>query len=233
MRWYQKLFSRAESQGPADAAPPREQPSLLSEVSPVSPSARDQADQYLARVQEKTNRLAEEFAQGAVNRAQFISLFEHYQKERQTIERMLAVSPEDWRQAATEGKSLVIRREHSARALGFAIYENETGLPIATLGSFDLDPALMVPMLSSYREATREMFGSRLRSTQIENGRWVCFVSGEITTMIALFNTEPAAGQLRNLQDSHSFFEKANHPALTAPPIRTAELVFPQEYFLK
>jgi hypothetical protein len=232
MHWFQKIFAPSESKTPSSSETTGSESSI--DTVPTAPiHARNQGEAYLARVQEKTNRLAEEFAQGIVNRAQFISLFEHYQKERQTIERMLEISPEDWRQAATEGKSMVIRQEHSACALGFAIYENASGMPIATLGTFDLDPALMVPMLSSYREATREMFGSRLRSTQIENGRWVCFVSGQLTTMIALFNTEPAARQSHNLQDMQDYFEKANRPRLTAQPIQTDGLVFPQEYYLK
>jgi hypothetical protein len=232
MNWIQKIFPHQDSQNPASANPASSESAPPPTPAPA-PNARDQGAAYLARVQEKTNKLAEEFAQGVVNRAQFVSLFEHYQKERQTIERMLEVSPEDWRQAASEGKSMMIRQEHSARAIGFAIYENASGMPIRTLGMFDLDPALMVPMLSSYREATREMFGSRLRSTQIENGRWVCFVSAPITTMIALFNTEPAARQLHNLQDMQDFFEKANRPRLTAQPMQTEGLVFPHEYYLK
>lgn len=232
MHWFQRIFPHSNLPNSPDSEAVSSEP-FLESVPSAAPNARDQGEAYLTRVQEKTNRLAEEFASGVVNRAQFISLFEHYQKERQTIERMLTISPEDWRQAATEGKSLVIRQEHSAQALGFAIYENESGMPIATLGSFDLDPSLMVPMLSSYREATREMFGSRLRSTQIENGRWVCFVSGHLSTMISLFNTEPAARQLHTLQDMQDYFEKANHPRLIAHPIQTEGLVFPQEYYLK
>jgi hypothetical protein len=229
MPWFQKKSSQLTT--PRPATPPAAAPEPTGNS--AATNARDQADTYLSRVQEKSNRLAEEFALGIVNRTQFISLFEHYQKERQTIERMLEVSPEEWKAAATEGKSLVIRQEHSAKPLGFAIYENESGMPIATLGAFDLDSALMVPMLSSYREAAREMFGSRLRSTQIENGRWVCFVSGQFTTMISLFNIEPAARQLQNLQDMHDFFEKANRPRLAAHPLVSDGLVFPQEYYLK
>jgi hypothetical protein len=193
----------------------------------------NEAAEYLLKVQQDTNRLAEEFAQGIVNRAQFIHLFELYQLRRQAVERMLEISPESWREAANEGKSIAIRREHSATPLGFSIYENATGMPLTTLGKFDLDPALMVPMLSSYREAAREMFGSRMRSTQIENGRWLCFISGQFTTLIALYSTEPAARQLRNLEDTHLFFERANRPRLSQSPIPVDGLVFPHEYYLR
>jgi hypothetical protein len=199
---------------------------------PAGANVRTEAEAYLHRVQEKINRLAEEFSQGIVNRAQFIRLYEHYQKERQSIEHVLAVSPENWRAAASEGQSIAIRREHYAQPLGFSIYENASGMPLTTLGKFDLDPALMVPMLSSYREAAREMFGSRIRSTAIENGRWLCFVAGQLTTLIALYNTEPAARQLQFLEETHQLFERANKPRLTQVPMNIEGLVFPHEVYL-
>jgi hypothetical protein len=237
MNWLQRILSHSEPTGNASGgaiAATIPQPVVVPPP-PVNSAVnvRDQADTYLHNVQEKMNKLANEFAQGLVNRAQFVQLYEHYQREKQTIERILEISPETWRDAATEGRSISIRREHSAQALGFSIYENASGMPLTTLGKFDLDPALMVPMLSSYREATREIFGSRMRSTQIENGRWLCFVAGQFTTLIALYNTEPAARQLQILEETHLFFESANRPRLQQSPINTEGLVFPHEYYLR
>jgi hypothetical protein len=94
-------------------------------------------------------------------------------------------------------------------------------------------PSLMVAMLSSYREAAREMFASRMRSTQIEHGRWVCFVSGQITTLSALYNTEPAARQLQLMEETHLFFERANKPRLQQSPINIDGRIFPHEYYLQ
>jgi hypothetical protein len=220
---------------PAQPAPPPDlpmEPPLPVSIASGSTDVRADAEAYLHRVQEKINRLAEEFSQGIVNRAQFIRLYEHYQKERQSIEHVLAVSPDNWRAAASEGQSISIRREHYAQPLGFSIYENASGMPLTTLGKFDLDPALMVPMLSSYREAAREMFGSRIRSTAIENGRWLCFVAGQLTTLIALYNTEPAARQLQILEETHQLFERANKPRLIQVPMNIEGLVFPHEVYL-
>jgi hypothetical protein len=242
MNWLQRLISTIEPRDHQPAAPMEPQPSPLSDSLPVAapetasalpePDARSEAETYLRRVQEKINRLADEFSRGAINRTQFIRLYELYQKERQSIEYVLTISPENWRAAKTEGQSIAIRREHYARPQGFSIYENASGMPLGTLGEFDLDPSLMVPMLSSYREAAREMFGSRIRSTAIENGRWLCFIAGQFTTLIALYNNEPAERQVKILEETHLFFEQANKPRLTQNPIRTEGMVFPHEVHL-
>jgi hypothetical protein len=233
MNWLQRLFSR-----PAQQPSPVENPPASEGVPPPQPAyssvadSRDQAESHLREVQAKTNKLAEDFARGEVNRATFVHLYDHYQQQRQAIERMLEISPENWRQAVALGQSITIRQEHFAKLLGFTVYENASGMPLATLGKFDLDPALMVPMLSSFREAAREMFGSRMRSTQIENGRWVCFISGQSTTLITLYNTEPAARQLQILEETHLLFERANKPRLQQSPINVDGMVFPHEYYL-
>ena len=192
MNWLRRLLSNPERKPPKEEGNPASPPPQAIPPAGVDSSAladtRTDAERHLREVQEKTNKLAEDFARGEVNRATFVHLYQHYQQQRQAIERMLEISPEQWRQAVTQGQSIAIRREHHAKPLGFSIYENASGMPLTTLGKFDLDPALMVPMLSSYREATREIFGSRMRSTQIESGRWVCFVSGQFTTLIALYH---------------------------------------------
>ena len=111
-------------------------------------------------------------------------------------------------------------------------YENVSGMPICTLGRFEIDPALLVPMLSSYRSATREIFGAGMRSTAIEGGRWLCFVPGQFTTMLAVFSSEPAGKQLEFLDELHRLFEQANRRRLSASPLDPAKLMFPHEYYL-
>ena len=90
---------------------------------------------------------------------------------------------------------MVIRRQHGARAVGYSIYENESGMPLRTIGEFDPDPALLGPMLSSCRTATRDRFGSGTRSVETEQGNWLCVVPGEYTTMLAAFSSQPADRQ--------------------------------------
>ena len=217
----------------AASAAPNNHASSVVEPTMIA-SSRGEAQDYLGRVQEKINKLAEEFASGAINRDQFQQLFDHYQRERNAIQNWMntAALSDDWKDISNEGKSIVIRSMHTAKVLGYAIYENNSGMPLNTIGDFEIDSALAVPMLSSYRTATKEIFGGDMRSTQIEGGKWLCFVPGNSTTMLALFNTEPAARQLEIMEDLHRLFEQANRRHLSQMPIDIEQLAFPHNSFL-
>lgn len=190
---------------------------------------------YLEKVNQKINALAMRFANGDVNRVQFQQLYAHYQDEKQTIEGLLVEAPgsKDWKEAVTEGVSILIRHRHLAHVRGFSIYDNESGMPLKTIGQFRVDPALFVPMLSAYHSATEEIFGARVSSTQIEGGTWLSFVRGDQSTTLALFTTEPSGKQLRNLEALHKTFEQANKKQLSSPNINVDNLVCPHEFFIR
>lgn len=204
-----------------------------SDVTIVSSGAED-ADQYLSRLQKKINKLAEEFASGAINRDQFQQLFDHYQKERKAVVtwKETTSGTGNWKDISSEGKSIVIRSRHSAKVIGYAVYANDSGMPLSTIGEFELDPELAVPMLSSYRAATKEIFGGEISSTEIEGGRWLCFVPGERTTLMAIFSNAPANRQMTIIEDLHRLFETANRRHLAAPPYDPNALAFPHSSFL-
>lgn len=224
----------AESQDPQTPPPTSRADALPPSPRPTSQESQEDVYEYLARVNRKISKLAEEFASGMINRDQFQELYDHYQREKRTIETWIEMDPksDEWRQARTEGRSVVIRRQHMARVVGYAIYQNDSGMPIATIGKFDIDPELFVPMLSSYRSATTEIFGAGMRSSQIENGSWLCFVPGEVTTLMAVFSTEPATKQLDSLEEVHKLFEQANRNFLQSSSIDPEELVLPHRSFL-
>lgn len=231
------LFDRLRAFLGGGSRPPQPPAALTPEPLPTAIGAeqsRANPQLYLVKVRAKLDRLAQDFNDGTINRDQFQNLYAHYQREIRNIEGVIEVAPssESWKGVMTEGQSVLIRRRHLARAQGYAIYENESGMPVSTLGDFEFDPALLVPMLSSYRAAAREIFGAGMRSTAIEGGRWLCFVPGEFTTMLALFSAEPAGKQLNFLEELHRLFERANRRLLLSPPMEPAKLLFPHEYFL-
>jgi hypothetical protein len=208
--------------------------SLVAESGPSAADPLQEARAFLAKTQVKVDQLAADFNAGTINRAQFRNLYAHYQRQIQSVESMIESAPssEAWKGAVPEGQSVLIRRQHGAKAIGYAIFENESGMPLSTLGRFELDPALLVPMMASYRSAAREAFGAGARSTEMEDGRWLCFVPGEFTTMLALLSGEPAGKQLQFLGQLHRQFEQANRRHLATPPIEAGELLFPHEYYL-
>jgi hypothetical protein len=233
-----RLFKRRSPQEqdteplPKDSLPLPGPPPII--PTPIEVDSPAQANEYLEKVQAKINRLAEEFASGAINQAQFQELFDHYRREQQTVKRWMEIAPDSnaWREATTEGKSVIIRAGHTARVLGYAVYENDSGMPLNNIGQFEVDSELVVPMLSSYRAATQEIFGAGMRSSQIEGGKWLCFVPGKFTTLMALFSTGPSARQLGSLEELHRLFERANRNLLDRSMIDPSELVFPHTYFL-
>jgi len=239
---FRRLFqSREPAEPQKDSAPGESVPTgaASSQAAPTSGQGQqvgtvDEAQAYLERLQAKISKLAEEFASGVISRVQFQELFDHYQRERRMVESWLdtASMAEDWKQAATEGRSVIIRSQHAARVLGYSIYESDSGMPLKTIGQFELDAALVVPMLSSYRSATKEIFGAGLRSTEIEGGQWLCFVPGEFTTLMTLFSKDPAARQLEMLEELHRLFEMANRPMLSSPPVDPEALALPHISFL-
>jgi hypothetical protein len=214
----------------ADATRPSREDSDKTVLS--SSTQRSSALDYLDKVKAKINNLADEYASGTINRTQFKKLYSHYQREIRTISTIIMESPEDWTDVATEGKSILIRREYSAKAHAYVIYENSSGIPIYTIGKFTFDPDLLVPMLSTYRSATTEIFGGGIRTMQIEDGSYVCFVAGVVTTMIAMFNNEPSGKQLDFLGELHETFERANHNQLEQSPINFEALIYPHEFHL-
>jgi hypothetical protein len=188
----------------------------------------------LDELQAKLRQLVDDFANGVINRAQFHELYDRYHR---LIERFaqLCADPADMATAlGQDGEdTFTLKKRLTARVLGVSIYSNRSGLPIETLGDFAIDPALLVPMLSSFRDATREIFKAGMRSTAMENNQWLCFVPGNFTTLIALFSVEPSAVQLEAVNAMHHDFEDANRAALKEGNVDPATLAYPFLTFIR
>ena len=175
------------------------------------PASLVEARVFVANVRTKMAALAEDFALGKINRQQFETIYVHYREQRQTVEALLAsMSSSAWRRAVSEGKTGLLMQRTMAQVLSYALYDNHSSTLLASAGQFRLDPALVVPMLSSYRSVTAEIFGGNITSSEIEGGHWLSFVPGRYTTFIVLFSLEPARSQLTMIQDLHHDFEVAN-----------------------
>jgi hypothetical protein len=190
---------------------------------------------FIAAVHAKMSNLVSEFASGEINRTQFHHLYDRYQRQIMTVAQLITESdPNSWREAVVESEDTYhIRKRLTAKALGMSIYDNESGMPIETLGEFAVDTALIVPMLSSYRSATAEIFRAGMRSTEMENGNWLCFVPGNYTTLIALFSLEPSDNQMQTIERMHKDFEAANKAALESRQADPTQLAYPFLSFLK
>lgn len=198
------------------------------------PSAK-LGQEFIAQVHEKMSRLVQEFANGEINRTQFHKLYDRYQRQIMTVTQFMAESdPATWRDAIKETEdTLHLKKRLTAKAVGMSVYSNKSGMPIETLGEFAVEPELIVPMLSSYRSAAAEIFRAGMRSTEMENGQWLCFVPGTHTTLIALFSLEPSTNQLDMVERMHKDFEEANRAALNAGQVDPNQLAYPFYSFVQ
>jgi hypothetical protein len=198
------------------------------------PSEQPNNLSLMQELQNKMRQLVDDFAKGRINRTQFHGLYDRYQRQLTSLMQMVA-DPSTLSEGKHEDNETTfhIKKRLTARVLGVSIYSNQSGMPIETLGEFVVDPALLVPMLSSYRAATREIFKAGMRSTVMENDQWLCFVPGNYTTLIVLFSIEPATVQLATVERMHRDFEDANKSALEQGHIDPSTLAYPFLSFLR
>lgn len=194
-----------------------------------------QGQDFITQVHQKMSKLVQEFANGEINRTQFHHLYDRYQRQIMTVAQLITESDKGgWQAAIQETEDTIhIKKRLTAKAVGMSVYDNKNGMPIETLGEFAIEPDLIVPMLSSYRSAAAEIFRAGMRSTEMENGQWLCFVPGSHTTLIALFSLEPSDNQLEMVERMHQDFEQANKTALENRPVDPSTLAFPFYSFVQ
>jgi hypothetical protein len=260
-----RLLKQAEERsGTAEVQPPISARRTTGEASPVRPSApesaapppqltpratqtqtipkvlagveeRLQAEEALAQLRQKTAQIANEFAEGKVNRAQFTAMYAHFNERRVIIERLLARDPNSqaWQQVARPGHTVFLRQHFEARPLSYAIFDHMNGEneePLTSQGNVSLPPAIVKQIMTAIQVLRRNHDNSKplgaLRKP-IDNGRWITVVPGKYTTSITLFSLEPSAQQFTLVQDLHRDFERANRVTLERGIRVPEQLVFP------
>jgi hypothetical protein len=189
--------------------PPSGMPPLESAPSADELKTPAEAHRFLERLRAKTAQVVQDFSTGAINQRQFQAVYSHYQRQLIAVEKALIEMPGSgaWRAAAVEGHTSFLREQHAAQVLSYAIYETGSGIPLAHVGAFQVDEALLVPMLSTFRSSTEELFGAGMKRIELEGGQWLCYVPGRHTTLIVVYSAEPATTQLQTIEDSHRDFE--------------------------
>ncbi len=199
------------------------------------PTDIQQGQAFVAEIHRKMNQVVQEFAGGQINRTQFHHLYDRYQRQIMRVTQLMAeADPGNWQDAIKETEdTILIKKRLTAKAIGMSVYYNKSGMPLETLGEFAIEAELIIPMLSSYRSAAAEIFQAGMRSTEMENGQWLCFVPGGFTTLIVLFSVEPSDNQMAMIERMHQDFEKANQAALEAGHVDPSKLAYPFYSFVQ
>ena len=197
---------------------------------PLQPSASAYEDpvQALTEVRLRLRALIAEYANGAMNKAQFNALYHYLAERRMALERSLSdPDAEDWHNAAQGGMTQELRARFQARLTFLAVFRQTTEQPLFVDGKLPIKAAQSVAQLVRTLWAKASWQAGIFRYG-IGQGYWLVVVMGEARTMsLAAFSLAPAPLQVNQLRDLHMDFERANRSALARqlPPDR---LVFPQ-----
>ena len=200
-----------------------------------SPSAGPDPEvmRHLEEVETKIDRTVQDLADGLINRAQFENLYRHYQNQRKMLQGLLDEGSGQVPSSVMAGESMIIRQRYAAKVLAYAVYDNESSVPLHTRGSFPVDGDLVVGFLSGFRSAAAEILGASAAKAEAEDGKVLSYVPGQYSTLIVLYSSDPAEVDTQSLRQTHLHFETINGNLLKQRPIPTDELLFNYDIVLK
>ncbi|MCK6578412.1 MAG: hypothetical protein L6Q98_09940 [Anaerolineae bacterium] len=226
----QPLRSPVRPAPPESPAPPEK--AANPEKPPSSPPAAASSSPVnaLGTLRQKMEAIADEFAAGKINRAQFYALYRRYSEQRAIIERLVERNPQTdaWKQViGAPGQTGFLRMHFAAQALYFVVFRNNDRHPLLSDGREHPDLSLLDSvLLPIWRMASRPKQG--LGRKQIGEQKWLILAIGEYGSTVVVWSTEPSLSQSRLVRDLHADFERANQAALARGLITPDKLVFPQ-----
>ncbi len=203
----------------ADAGQPRQR-----ENAPEAPGAA------MNTLRRKMEVIADEFAQGKINRAQFNAMYKRYSEQRTIIERLLERDPNSqaWKQViGGNGQTGFLRTHFEALPLYYVVYRHNNFEPILSGGKHRPDDEQIKPVLNLvWSMPSRPKNG--LGRKPLGETQWLILACGDHAATVVLFSQEPSTGQARLVRDLHADFERANQAALARGWIVPERMVFPQ-----
>lgn len=214
--------SRVEPPKPAFLQQTQESQAILPDT-PESPA------KALEILRHKMENIANEYASGKINQAQFNAIYGRYSEQRTIIERLIARDPDSpaWKQAATPGHTSFLRDHFQARTNYYLVFRHRVPRPLMMGGDTQPDIKEIGRVLSSlWNMKNRPKTG--LARKAMGNGRWLVLALGEFAVTLVMFTLEPSVTQMQLVGDLHADFERANRNAMERGTQTLARLVFPQ-----
>lgn len=186
-------------------------------------------------LRQKMEVVADEFAHGKINRAQFNAVYKRYSEQRAIIERLVERNPDSdaWKQViGVKGQTGFLRHHFEAQPAYFAVYHRSSPQPIMTGGKQPPENALITPLLKGVwlmKDRPKQALGRK----PIGDARWLLLAVGDYAATAVMFSLEPSNAQARLVRDLHADFERANQAALARGWIVPERMVFPQRALLE
>lgn len=201
------------------------------------------AEESLEAIRTKMGSLAQEFADGKLNRAQFAAMYARYNEMRRIIEQMLTINPTSnaWERVANSGHTIFLKKHFAAQVLAFAIvlYTATPGAGSSgqtVLKEFGEPPVpldLARQMVAAVQLLSKGNEALTMVVKQIEGGHWLVAAPGKYAVTFVLYSLEPASRQAHGVQDLHVNFERANRMMLERGWHAENQIVYPHRSLFK
>jgi hypothetical protein len=189
---------------------------------------REKAEAFKEKVESKIQELIAEFSEGEISREQFNLLYDRYNGQLSIANEALAENDiRALKEVQNSVPTIFVKEATAGKATGMAIYHHRSGQIIEALGSFDIPVGQLTPTLNEILGKVDANEFVEPKSVNIDRGRWILFESRKHTTIITLFQNEPSAVQIREMQRLHHDFEVANRRFLATDNVDTKELAYP------
>lgn len=193
------------------------------------PQLPDDPQKTLEHIRAKMESVANDFANGALNRAQFNAIYAHYSDQRAIIERLVQRNPNNdaWRQAAAPGHTGFLKSHFEARPVFYVVFRHNDPHPLISSGDEpgEARPQIVQILKALWRSTETPRVG--LARKAMSEGQWMIIAVGELALTIVVYSLQPSTTQQNLVRDLHTDFERANKMALQRG-LSPDRMVFPQ-----
>jgi hypothetical protein len=186
------------------------------------------ADKFIAEIQQKIDKLLQDFDDGKLNKEQFNTVYARYAGQMRMVEearQMGLNNPED--AGKDNKKTAMLLSERAAKIQGMRIFDARTSMDIDTLGTFEVPTNWLMPFVNNMFMAmeAKQPLGRLIE--KVDDKRHVVMMSGKHTVIAAVVNTQPSPRQLQELNQMHRDFEQANRSFFQSQNVNANDLAYP------
>jgi len=183
--------------------------------------------EMLSNIDEKIERLEDDFETGRINGSQYRAIRRHYQEQREVAMRLKEAHPSSdrWKVVLEEGRTTFLMQLNEALCTCVAIYDRKDRDQIFIQGEMPDAAEEAMGLLRTFGPPREESGPGRMLATHLDDGSGLLLIPGSYTAVLAVFSQDPPGWQVRALKEVLLNFEAANRAALRRSEYK--KLVFP------
>jgi hypothetical protein len=181
----------------------------------------------LEALEEKLERLEDDFEHGRINASQYRAIRRHYQEQREVALRLKEAHPQSdrWRVVLEEGRTTFLMQLNEAMCTCVALFELNSRERVFLQGEMPSAAEEAMGLLRTFGPARQESGHTRMLATHLDDGSCLLLIPGRFTACLAVFSQDPPGWQVRALREVMLNFEAANRAALRKG--QREKLIFP------